>query len=199
VALLVVPVPDAGRLAAACALVRVDATVVPLEGAGSAVVLDDPQTGEDAGQRLSRVLGQADVVLLTRREGQVTARGWRAGAITEAQAPGLVLFHLPDLAEKLLMGAPAGEQPGAVSSRGMSRMSAARAAVSGSPAEAAWTARVQRWDRVATLVVLVLVAGFAILEGTRLSAGDGSALALALAVAVSLLLGVRALRQRRAP
>lgn len=200
--MLVVPVTDADRLAAACSLVRVPATVVPLEGAGAAVVPDDAAAGSDAAQRLSRVIGQADVMLFVRRGDHVDAERWRAGALAETPAAGMALACLPDAAEKLVLapaGSADGELPGAVSSRGLSRFAAARTALAGSPAEAAWAAKVQRWDRVASLVVLALLTALVLLEAVRTAGGAGSPVVLGLALGLLLLLGFREYRRRRAP
>jgi hypothetical protein len=186
-------------LAATCALVRIKATVVPLEDRGSAVVPHDGARAPAAAGRLSRVLGQADVLLLTRREGQVEAQRWRAGALADAPAPGLVLAGLPDAAERLLLGATPGSLPGAISTRGLSRLAAARTAVSGSPAEAAWTARAQRWDRVTSLVLLALLAALVVLQVVLTASGQGSPVILGVALAALALFGMRALRRRRVP
>ncbi|MFP5345531.1 MAG: hypothetical protein ACLGIA_00655 [Actinomycetes bacterium] len=73
-------------------------------------------------QSLSRLLGQADVLLLRRRAGQVEVERWRANALQDAPAPGLVLSALPEQVERLLLTdtAPA-ELPGAVSTAQLRR------------------------------------------------------------------------------
>ena len=198
-AVLVVPVPDADRMAAACALVRVEATVVPFDGAGTGVVLDAPEGSADAAERLSRVLGQVEVVAFERRGDQVEAATWQGGRRTGSRPAGAAIACLPEHAEKLVLGAEAGSFPGAVSSAGMSRVAAARAAVSGSQAEAAWSARAQRWDRVASLIALVLLAAMIAFEGYAAAVGEGSAIWLGVAIALFGLLTLREVRRRRAP
>jgi hypothetical protein len=178
--------------------VRVDATVVPLEGSGCAVLPDDDGRAAEAAERLSRVLGRIELLLFVRTEDQVDAERWRSGAVVERPQAGMALSCLPDTAERLVLRGADGQEPGAVSSRGMSRVSAARAAVAGTPAEAEWAARVRRWDRVASLVVLALLAVFVVAEGIQAAGGAGSPVLLGLALAMLLLLGVREVRRRRA-
>jgi len=180
-----------------CTLARVQATVVPVGDIGCAVVPTDARFGQDAAQRLSRLLGRADVLLLTRREGQVEAERWRAGALADAPAPGLVLASLPDPVERLLLGELPGDAPGAVSTQGMSRLAAARTAVAGSPAEAAWTDRARRWERSMSLVVLALLAALVVLQLALTATGQGSPVILGVALAALGLFGVRELRRRR--
>jgi hypothetical protein len=182
-----------------CVLVRVAATVVPLGDVGSAVVPADSEGGDAAAERLSRMLGRADVLLLTRRDEAVEAQRWRGGALADSPAPGLVVASLPETAERLLLGAAAEEVPGAVSTRGMSRLAAARTAVAGSPAEAAWTARARRWDRVSSLLVLGLLAALVVLQVALTATGQGSPVVLGIALAALGLVGVRELRRRRGP
>lgn len=198
-AVVLVPVAEADRLAAMCTLARVQATVAPVADVGCAVVPTDATSGEDAAQRLSRLLGRADVLLLTSSEGQVEAERWRAGALADAPAPGLVLASLPDTVERLLLGSDPAGLAGAVSTRGMSRLAAARAAVAGSPAEAAWTARARRWERGTSLVVLALLAALVVLQVALTAAGQGSPVILGVALAALGLVGVRELRRRRSP
>jgi hypothetical protein len=72
--------------------------------------------------QLSRVLRQADVLLLTRSEGQIQAERWRGGALQDAPAPGLLLSGLPDVVERVLLtDTPPLDVEGAVTSVGMPR------------------------------------------------------------------------------
>lgn len=191
---LVVPVADAARTAAAAALVRVAATAVPLDGAGTGLVLEHPGGAEESAHRVSRVLGDVELSLLERRGDQVDAVTWRAGQRTGATPGGRALACLPDVASRLVLGADPATFPGAVSTAGMSRVAAARAAVAGSRAEARWVDAARRWDRVAGTVVLVLLAVAVTVQAVRATSGDGSALLLGVGVA---LLGLLALRQWR--
>ncbi len=73
-------------------------------------------------QSLSRLLGQADVLLLRRQAGQIEVERWRANALQDAPAPGLVLSALPEQVERLLLtDTPPGELPGAVSTGSLGR------------------------------------------------------------------------------
>lgn len=119
---LVAPVADAARFAAVCAALRLDVDAVPVEGAGIVAVLHPNSDGRAAVQALSRVLGRADVLLLVRREGQVVAERWRAGALQDAPAAGLLLSGLPAAVERLVLSdEPASAEPGATSSVGLPR------------------------------------------------------------------------------
>jgi hypothetical protein len=119
---LVAPVADAARFAAVCAALRLDVDAVPVEAAGVAAVLHPHVDGAAAVRALSRVLGRAEVLLLVRTEGQVVAERWRAGALQDAPAPGLLLSGLPGAVERLVLGdGPALAEPGAVSSADLPR------------------------------------------------------------------------------
>lgn len=161
------------------------------------MVPDDDTRATEAAERLSRVLGRLELVLFVRQEDQVDAERWRSGAVAERPPAGMALSCLPEAAEHLVLHGLSGQEAGAVSTRGMSRVSAARTAVAGTPAEAQWAARVQRWDSVASLVVLALLAVFVVVEGARAAAGSGSPVLLGVAIALLLLLGVREVRRRR--
>ena len=178
------------------ALVRIDATVVPLASAGVAVVPDDADTAEQDAQRLSRALGQVDLVLLERREDQVRGSRWRGGTGSELPAPGATLAGLPDDAERLVLGTPPAQVPGHVSTRGMSRVDAARRAMAGTPAEAAWIAKAERWGRIARTVLLVLVVVVAVTQLVLTSRGEGSWVVLGIALALLGLAAAGRLRRR---
>lgn len=127
-AVLVTPVAEPQVLAAACALAKIRAEVVPTE-VGSVAVLHEAE-GEGpaaAGATLSRVVTGALVVLLRTDGSQVTAAGWTDGRPTEVQAAGLWLDAAPAVLEDLVTGQaePSGLE-GVVSSAGMSRWRAAR-------------------------------------------------------------------------
>lgn len=160
--------PDAARLASACALVGVDAHVVPLEKAGSAVVPVPGADATEAAARLSRVLGRADILALQHADGQVRAQRWQRGAVRETPPAGLAMARVPDVVERLLLGGddPSGVE-GAVSSVGLPRVAAARTTLGGA-------ARFQRWDRISTVVLLVVALVLAAVESPRALAGNGS-------------------------
>jgi len=126
VAIVVTPVAVAAPLAAACALAKVAADAVP-SPVGAIAVLCDPATGSAGAAAVSQLLRQVPVVLLERRESQLTASQWVAGARTRDLPPGLVLSDAPEVLENLLLGglAPAGVD-GVVSSVGLSKLKAMR-------------------------------------------------------------------------
>ncbi len=110
------------------ASIKVDADVVPIPGAGVAAVLHHGTDPATAVAELSRVLRQADVLLLVREQGQITAERWRGGALQDTPPAGLLLSALPDALESLLLGnAPASALPGVVSSAGTGRLGAFKA------------------------------------------------------------------------
>ncbi|HEY0119556.1 MAG TPA: hypothetical protein VGC04_12325 [Cellulomonas sp.] len=126
VALVITPVAAAAPLAAACALAKVDADVVPSE-VGAIAVLRDPGTGRAGAAAVSALLRQVPVVLLERRESQMSASQWVGGEHTRDLPPGLVLSDAPEVLEDLLLDgrAPATVQ-GVVTSVGMSKLKAMR-------------------------------------------------------------------------
>ena len=127
VALVVTPVADPGPLAATCALAKVDVDAVP-SAVGAIAVLRDPGAGERAAAAISELLRAVPVVLLERREQQVSATHWVAGERTRDLPPGLVLSDAPALLEDLLIsGLRPADVPGVVTSVGMSRWKALRA------------------------------------------------------------------------
>ena len=169
-------------------MVAVDAHVVPLER-GCAVV---PVEGaaEDAAVRLSRVLGRAEVLVLRHDEGQVVAERWQRGAVRDRPPPGVVMAGVPDVVERLLLGAEPAEVEGAVSSVGMPRGAAVRATLSGAGT------RLQRWDRPSAVVVGVAALLLGIAETPRALSGDGSWLVVVLSSLVVAWTAARLLRRR---
>ena len=188
---LVVPVPDASRLAAACALVNIDADVVPLGAAGSAVV---PVAGADAGEagrRLSRVLGRADVLALHHAEGQVRAERWQRGTVRETPAPGLAMSAVPGAVERLLLtDVQPSAMEGAVTSVGLPRSGAVRGL------RGAGGSRMRRWDGASTVVLGVAALGLAAVESPRAATGEGSWVVVVLALLVVAWTALRLLRRR---
>lgn len=127
-ALVVTPVADAEALAATCAMAKIRMDAVPT-GVGALAVLrettgDAPATAASA---LSRLLRGVAVVLVERREGQLSASRWLDGAHDGDLAPGLVINNAPEVLEDVVLGSvtPA-ELDGVVSSVGMSRLKAMR-------------------------------------------------------------------------
>ena len=126
VVLTQVAVPEA--LAAACALQQLRVDVVPTPIGALAWCHD---TGEGApaavARAVSALLPAVPVLLLTQRDGQISASRWSAGAQGAAMSPGLVLDGAPEVVEQLLLArTTTTEQPGVVSSVGMSRWRATR-------------------------------------------------------------------------
>lgn len=131
VALVVTQVAAAAPLAAACALAKVDVDAVP-SSVGAIAVLRDPASGPAGAEAISRFLRTLPVILLERREGQISAGRWTGGVRVADLPPGLVLSDAPSVLEDLLLGdAAAADVPGVVSSVGMSRWQAMRALAAG--------------------------------------------------------------------
>lgn len=126
VVLTQVAVPEA--LAAACALQRLPVDVVPTPIGALAWCRD---TGEEApaavARAVSALIPAVPVLLLTQRDGQISASRWSAGSEGTVLSPGLVLDGAPAVVEQLLLGqTTAADQPGVVSSVGMTRWRATR-------------------------------------------------------------------------
>jgi hypothetical protein len=119
-----VALPDA--LAAVCALRRVAVVAVPTP-VGCLAVGRDADAGAAAAQAVTSLLQGVPALLLEQRDGQITATRWADGAAAGTVAPGLALDGAPAVVEQILLGrAGAADQPGAVSSEGMSRWRATR-------------------------------------------------------------------------
>ncbi|WP_240675522.1 hypothetical protein [Cellulomonas endophytica] len=123
-AVLLTQVATAQPLAAACALSKVDADVVPTP-VGAVAVLRDPTAGATAAGALSALLRGLPVVLVERRSGELSAARWTDGAHAADLAPGLVLSDVPEVLEDLLLTDLAVDGlEGVVTSVGMSRVKA---------------------------------------------------------------------------
>jgi hypothetical protein len=126
VALVVTQVSAPEPLAAACSLANVAVDAVPTE-VGAVAVLRDPTAALAGAAAISQLLRQLPVVLLTRREGQISAARWVGGKHDDDLPPGLVLSDAPAVLEDLLLGsAEPSAVPGSVTSVGMSRWRAMR-------------------------------------------------------------------------
>ncbi|MET0788617.1 MAG: hypothetical protein ABWY33_05170 [Cellulomonas sp.] len=126
VALVITQVAVPAPLAAACAISKVEVDVVPTE-IGAIAVLRDPRAAAEGAGAISKLLRTLPVVLLERREGQITASRWTAGERGDKLPPGLVLSDAPAVLEDLLLGSvQAGDLDGVVTSVGMSRWQAMR-------------------------------------------------------------------------
>ena len=126
IALLLTPVAAAAPLAATCAVAKVDADVV-ISDVGALAVLRDPKAAAAGAASVSQLLRSVPIVLLVRREGQITATRWTAGEEGDELPPGLVLSDAPAVLEDLLLGSvEIGTLDGVVSSVGMSRWKALR-------------------------------------------------------------------------
>lgn len=127
-ALVLTKVAVAEGLAAACAMSKVPVDAVPTE-IGAVAVCRDTAVGEPelAAQVISRLLKNTPVVLVTQRDGQMSAARWSGGAQEEELSPALMLDGAPAELEQLLLGQVAAHDlPGVVSSTGMSRWKATR-------------------------------------------------------------------------
>ncbi|WP_028049809.1 hypothetical protein [Cellulomonas sp. URHD0024] len=127
VALVLTPVAQAAPLAATCVIAKVEADVV-LSEVGAIAVLREPGTSRGSAATVSQLLRQVPIVLLERREGQITASRWVGGAQQgDNLPPGLVLSDAPAVLEDLLLGSvEVGTLDGVVSTVGLSRWKALR-------------------------------------------------------------------------
>ncbi len=131
IALVVTQVAAPEPLAAACALANVQVDAVPTS-VGAVAVLRDAAAADAGAAAISQLLRQLPVVLLTRREGQISAARWIGGAHDDELPAGLVLSDAPAVLEDLLLGGvDVSEVPGVVTSVGMSRWKAMRALARG--------------------------------------------------------------------
>ncbi len=126
VVLVITQVAVPAPLAAACAIAKVDVDVVPTD-IGAIAVLRDPLAAAAGAGAISKLLRTLPVILLERREGQISATRWTSGERGDQLPAGLVLSDAPAVLEDLLLGAvQAGEVEGVVTSVGMSRWRAMR-------------------------------------------------------------------------
>jgi hypothetical protein len=211
-AVLLVPVAQAGQLAAACGAVGIAGRVLPTAQIGPApclVVLDEPSVSSLAAQRLSRILGRAAVILLRRAGTHLEAERWEGGQLVDTPPAGLLVQGLPDLVSSVLVGGiePAAV-PGAVEIRpgrltGATGLTGAIRAGAGSGGylDAERVARRRRLDELSSWVVVAVLALLAVTETARALTADGSWLVVAVAVVVAVLVGLRARRlgRRTAP
>ncbi|HEY8718402.1 hypothetical protein [Pengzhenrongella sp.] len=126
VAIILTPVANAEALAATCAIAKIKLDAVPSRvGAFGVCKATDADAPALAAGSVSRLLRGVPIVLLQRREGQISASRWLDGEQGDDLAPGLVLSDAPEVLEDLLIGATTvGEVEGVVSSVGMSRLKA---------------------------------------------------------------------------
>ena len=126
VVLVITQVAAPAPLAAACAIAKVEVDVVPTP-IGAIAALRDPRAAGEGAAAISKLLRTLPVILLERREGQITASRWTAGERGDDLPAGLVLSDAPPVLEDLLLGSvQAGEVEGMVTSVGMSRWQAMR-------------------------------------------------------------------------
>ncbi|WP_456826876.1 hypothetical protein [Cellulomonas sp. P5_E12] len=126
VVLVITQVAAPAPLAAACAIAKVEVDVVPTD-IGAIAVLRDPRAAAEGAGAISKLLRTLPVILLERREGQITATRWTAGERGDKLPAGLVLSDAPAVLEDLLLGSvQAGDVEGVVTSVGMSRWQAMR-------------------------------------------------------------------------
>lgn len=127
-AVVLTQVTVAEGLAAACALGKVAVDVVPSPIGAFAVCRDTDEDGAaKAAGVISQLLKQIPVVLIERRDGQLSASRWELGERVSDFAAGLMLDGAPDELEDLMLGTrTVADLDGVVSSVGMSRLKAVR-------------------------------------------------------------------------
>lgn len=207
---LVVPVAEAERVAAVAALVRQRVDVAPLDGRGCVVAPQSATTDPDGvAAALSRAVPAAPLLVLRSDVGAdggaVRVEQWTRGSrdlgADVESSPGLVLANLPDDVERVLHGAVGvPDLPGATTSAGMGRLTAARAAAgrggrAGGPAS-------RPPGFLGPVLLGLLAAALLVLEALALADGDGSWVVAAVALVVLVwaagsVLRVRAARAER--
>lgn len=127
-AVVLTQVAVAEGLAAACTLGKVPVDVVPSPIGAFAVCRETDEDGAaKAAAVISQLLKQIPVVLIERRDGQVSASRWELGERVSDLAAGLMLDGAPDELEDLMLGTrTVADFDGVVSSVGMSRLKAVR-------------------------------------------------------------------------
>jgi hypothetical protein len=127
-AVVLTQVAVAEGLTAACALGKVPVDVVPSPIGAFAVCRETDEDGAaKAAAVISQLLKQIPVVLIERRDGQVSASRWELGERVSDLAAGLMLDGAPDELEDLMLGTrTVADFDGVVSSVGMSRLKAVR-------------------------------------------------------------------------
>jgi hypothetical protein len=128
VAIVVTQVASAQALAAAGALngLAIDAVDSPVGALAVCRSLSGDGPARVAAA-LSTVVAGVPVILLERREGQISACRWLNGEPGEDLPPGLVLGDAPEVLEDLLLGTvTVADLPGVVTSVGLSRWRAMR-------------------------------------------------------------------------
>ena len=103
VVLVITQVAAPAPLAAACAIAKVDVDVVPTP-IGAIAALRDPRAAADGAAAISKLLRTVPVILLERREGQITASRWAGGERDGDLPAGLVMSDAPPVLEDLLLG-----------------------------------------------------------------------------------------------
>lgn len=102
---LLAPIPNGQVLAALCQLNRLPCRTLE-NSAGTIAVFDDTsrETGEKAGKAISAHARGLQVVVLDRRDGQLTVDLYKGGAKTKSLAPGLALSDAPGVVLSLASG-----------------------------------------------------------------------------------------------
>lgn len=158
-ALVVTPFGDPKQLAAACVLSDIRGSVVPV-GGFSAIVLDNAsrEHATEVTQKLSKMAGRYEVLLLVREDDAIASGHYRAGKRQSEVPAGLALQNLPEDVERLLLGqAEPADIEGAQHTADISKMQASALTMTGARAAIARTAIV--WMIVAAAAFIALVIG----------------------------------------
>ena len=125
-AVLLTPVADAKALAAACALVGLEAIAVPNPSGAVAVLRNTAgDAPEKAAAALSGLLPSFPVLLITKATGQLNAIRYLGGQPPQEVPAGLVVAGASGVVEDLIIGQTVPTSvPGAISSAGVSRTKA---------------------------------------------------------------------------
>ena len=180
---IVTPFANSRQLAAACVLSGLSGDVVPVGEFSAIFYSSATQSAQEfpdvesaylpeadktsslahrTAQRISKLAGEYEVLILSYDESHISAAHYRAGLHKGEVAAGLALSNLPDDVEALLLGAKQPEEiDGLIRTADMSKLQAS--AITMTPQRAAVAKRALRWICVVVSALVVLGVGLVVL------------------------------------